>query len=142
MQNQNKISLPEHNDLDSLLCLRLRESPSHSGHRGLWRSLFQPLAQSRSSNEICLGCPCFYPGLLESLPEASSFPGLPVPSPCRTILQLPFSWWPSTEPAPVFPYLSCTVVGPKLDTRCKMWSAECQVTAKTITCLVAVSLSL
>lgn len=110
MQNQNKISLPEHNDLDSLLCLRLRESPSHSGHRGLWRSLFQPLAQSRSSNEICLGCPCFYPGLLESLPEASSFPGLPVPllagqhssslfpgGPPQNLLQFfhifPVLWW-------------------------------------------------
>lgn len=58
---KNKISLPEHSNLDSLLCLRLRESQSHWGHRGLWMTWFKSSAQSRSSNEICLACPCFYP---------------------------------------------------------------------------------
>lgn len=145
MQNGDKISLPEHGDLESLLCLRLRESPSHLGTRGLWQSLFQPLAQSRSSNEKpAWVAHAFIQACLENLPEASSFPGLPRPLLAAQVLQPPFSWWPSTEPAPVCPHLSCTVLGPKLDAACEMWSADCQVTAGTIPFLhlVAVQLSL
>lgn len=159
---KNKISLPEHSNLDSLLCLRLRESQSHWGHRGLdlnpllragpamrsaWLAhafihifildIYISSIYTSKIDIFCLGYFCIWIYrsifILDNSHWSQLFSRLTSPLSLQDNTSAPFSWWPSTEPAPACPCLSCAVVGPKLDTRCKVWSAECQGTAGTCT---------